>query len=172
VSAPFFGPNVWTGILKPVTGGGIPARHAFVEMKLTFKDGGAFDFHSIYERIRESLTQAMEIAREAGNTVDPSNVHLEQLPAYEDVNQGGALTSFAQQHQAPLIVPLIAPTPIRPTQTTGPIPANYAAPSPTPLEPQGLQQNLEPDEPPPGYEEAQSTNVMNSVEDSIRRSNA
>ncbi|MCJ1230853.1 hypothetical protein MMC12_007527, partial [Toensbergia leucococca] len=90
VSAPYFGPNVWIAILQPVLGGGIPPHHAFVELKMTFKEGGAFDFYSTYERIKETLSQAFEVAREsgqvAGNTnqvpaIDISTVHLEQLPA-------------------------------------------------------------------------------------------
>jgi hypothetical protein len=45
-------------------------------MKLVFKDGGAFDFHSTFERVKERALQA----REAGS----AEVHLEDLPAYED----------------------------------------------------------------------------------------
>jgi hypothetical protein len=66
VSAPFFGPNVWTAALQPVAGGGIPANHAFVELKMVFKEGGAFDFHSQFERIKERLQQAVDNARESG----------------------------------------------------------------------------------------------------------
>ena len=38
VSAPFFGPNVWTALVQPVAGGGIPSLPA-VQIKVTFKEG-------------------------------------------------------------------------------------------------------------------------------------
>lgn len=42
VSAPFFGPNVWTALVQPVSGGGIPPSILAVQLKMTFKDGGGF----------------------------------------------------------------------------------------------------------------------------------
>ena len=60
-----------------------------VQIKLTFKDGGAYDFHSTFERIKEQVSHAAEIARESGrpvtNNTGPIDVDLEQLPAYEEV---------------------------------------------------------------------------------------
>lgn len=62
----------------PVAGGGIPVASAssVIELKLVFKDGGAFDFHTTFETVKERAQQAME----AGN----AEVHLDDLPAYED----------------------------------------------------------------------------------------
>ena len=68
---------------------------------MTFKDGGAFDFHSTYERVKERLQQVVDVARESGQLFDDgfgssgrrgddplsrvnlNNVHLDELPAYE-----------------------------------------------------------------------------------------
>lgn len=46
-------------------------------MKLVFKDGGAFDFSTTFERVRERVQQVIENGGGAG-------VHLEDLPTYED----------------------------------------------------------------------------------------
>lgn len=48
---------------------------------MTFKDGGAFDFHSTIERIKERIAAAME---SRGDGQVPLDVHLEDLPTYED----------------------------------------------------------------------------------------
>lgn len=45
VTAPWFGANQWIAAVQPVTGGGISAQYSLLEVKLTFNDGGAFDFH-------------------------------------------------------------------------------------------------------------------------------
>lgn len=67
--------------MQPVRDGGIPGDHSTgLELKLTFKDGGAYDFHSTFEQLREQLHQARQIARDQ----EPRDeVILEQLPAYD-----------------------------------------------------------------------------------------
>ena len=174
VTAPFFGPNVWTGILQPVTGGGIPAQHSYVEIKMTFKDGGAFDFHAQFERVKETLSQAIEEARESGRMtrqsqgLDLSAVHLEQLPAYEEI---GGYMSAPPSHVAQAAP--VPPTPLRqaPPPMNGRIESDERSAVPpsnqTPVSEQSFQP---PNEPPPGYEEAQHSSVVNNLEESIRRS--
>ena len=121
---------------------------------MTFKDGGAFDFQSTFEKVKDSALQAMENARESGRPLDLSNVHLDQLPAYEDINQSS---------RAPAAMPsLISPTPVRPTQSGNNTELAPAVGASMP--------SIQPDEPPPGYEETQSSSVSNSLEDSVRRS--
>jgi len=170
VSAPFFGPNVWTGILQPVPGGGIPPQHAFIEIKMTFKDGGAFDFHSSFERIKENLSQAIEMARESGQVVtgnanqpqvDLSQVHLDQLPAYEEI--GGRMPA-PEPH-------VVRPTPISPPRSSQPSRDNGVLPPPdnAPNPKTSTEQFEPPNEPPPGYDEAQQSAVVINLEDSIRR---
>lgn len=151
VTAPWFGPNVWAALLEPTQGGGIPTPPGgVVEVKFTFKEGGAFDWHSGYERIRERLQQAAEVSRINGdgsgssrtamNGVDVQNVNLEDLPAYQEQGDG------------PLIPP-IAPSP-RPNA------ANEA--SQTNGSSNGVRDM--PEEPPPGYEETQMAGVQDEVE--------
>ncbi|KAK5086119.1 hypothetical protein LTR70_000242 [Exophiala xenobiotica] len=93
---PWFGPNAWTAMVQPVPGGGLhsPGNASGMELKFTFKEGGAPDFQGKFEAIKERLQQVVDVAREQngvqtsrGNVaanVDMANVHLEQLPRYED----------------------------------------------------------------------------------------
>ncbi|KAL8834618.1 MAG: hypothetical protein Q9170_003666 [Blastenia crenularia] len=171
VDAPFFGANSWTGILKPVSGGNIAAHHAYVKLSMTFKDGGAFDFASTYERIKEAVVQAVEVARDSGRQQgsDLSDINLEQLPAYEDI---GTTVS------APPPLPLQQPIPVPPTAPAGaphrdggivlssddernPKPPSAAV---------SHQQYPPPDEPPPGYEEVQRSSIADNLERSVRES--
>lgn len=142
VSAPFFGPNVWTALVQPVSGGGISANLPAVQIKLTFKEGGAFDFHTNFERIRERLEQAVEVSGEGTRGmrgVDLAAVHLEELPAYEGPGNSNNLTVT---NDTPT-----APQHNRRVSTAGPEPA----------------------EPPPCYEEVQSQSVANELEERLRR---
>lgn len=72
--------------MQPVAGGGISPSLPAVQLKVTFKEGGAFDFHTNFERIKERLEQAVENTSQGTRgqqNVDLSAVHLEELPAYE-----------------------------------------------------------------------------------------
>lgn len=116
-------------MVKPVAGGNIPPSLPYVELKMVFSDGGAFDHHTVFEQIKERAAHALEMARESqGGSVDMANVHLEQLPAYEPITVSGAEN---------LTVPTTHDETIRQT----PSPASR------------------PIEPPPGYEEAQAQAV-------------
>ena len=129
---------------------------------MTFKEGGAFDFAATYESIKETLSHAIEIARESGRppTADLSEINLEQLPAYEEATGGPVLQR---------------PTPLLRT----------AAPRALPMEngtvvssddehtnPRSSGSSNEyppPNEPPPGYEETQQSSIAESLERSIRK---
>jgi len=129
---------------------------------MTFREGGAFDFHNKFEQIKERLYQAYMVARESGqratNEVDMANVHLEQLPAYEPPLEA----PVRNNDEGPRI---LSPTPIRPALVMSPtVPRDSGV--------EGLRSPLEtqaempkppkftpPDEPPPGYEEAQAQAV-------------
>ena len=156
-----------------MAGGGIPPHHAFVEIKLTFKDGGAFDFHSSFERVKDTLSQAVEVARESGHVInqgqeiDLSGVHLEQLPAYEEVGETIGPSPPPIQQPVPVsAVRMRQPSVTQPgvTEIGGLVggPMSESSISEVPFQP--------PDEPPPGYEEAQHGNVVNRLEESVRRS--
>ncbi|KAG2419528.1 hypothetical protein HFD88_004324 [Aspergillus terreus] len=144
ITAPFFGPNVWIALVQPVAGGGIPASMPAVQCKVTFKEGGAFDFHNHFERIKERLQQVVDVSQSSrgASNVDMTSVHLEELPAYS-----GPTSTSAEAAQASQTPPLPAQTEVR------------SEPSREP----------EPMEPPPGYEEVQQQSVANVLEERLRR---
>ncbi|KAL8703576.1 MAG: hypothetical protein Q9201_003249 [Fulgogasparrea decipioides] len=168
VDAPFFGANSWTGILKPVSGGGIPAHHVYIKLSMTFKDGGAFDFATTYERIKETISQAVELSRESGRQQgsDLSDINLEQLPAYEEV--GSTVSAPPPQLHQPIPV---TPTPstYAPSRDSGIVLSSDDERNPKPPSAQAQgQQHPPPDEPPPGYEEVQQESVVENLERNLR----
>lgn len=170
IHAPFFGANGWMGILQPVTGGGIPPHHAFVEMKMIFKEGGAFDFASTFERLKENLVQALDVARESGlpRGADISAADLEQLPAYEEIGVAPPAAVSALQQPIPISQMSSSHAPLRDSGTVlssdderSTKPTTLSGPSTEPFPP--------PHEPPPGYEETQHSSIADNLEQSIRR---
>lgn len=125
---------------------------------MTFKEGGAFDFHSNFERIKDRLHQAVEHARESGLMtgngpagVDYTNVHLDELPAYEGPSD------------AP-------PYPGTSHDTEFGVPPEGASKPPPPLGEETESSAFEPPtEPPPGYEEVQQQSVANELENRLRQ---
>ncbi|KAF2234011.1 hypothetical protein EV356DRAFT_486036 [Viridothelium virens] len=180
VTAPWFGPNVWTSLLQPVSGGGIPAQHAALELKLTFKDGGAFDFHTGYERIKERLQQAVELARESGvavgdgtersagrgggalEGVDMGAVHLDQLPRYEEASRGEQGREREQQEQQQQRDSGVAVGRSEEGRKPEEEEVEIRPPAEEPFTP--------PLEPPPGYEEVQRDSVATELEQRLRES--
>ncbi|KAI9688330.1 MAG: hypothetical protein M1822_001278 [Bathelium mastoideum] len=182
VTAPWFGPNVWASLVQPVSGGGLPAQHAAFELRLTFRDGGAFDFHTAFERIKERLQQAVEVAREGGRVagdgsersagrgggalagVNMDAVHLDQLPRYEESANAAAAAraessleaastgSQQQQHQQ------------RDSGVAVTSPGRKVEEPSTPPE----EDFTPPSEPPPGYEEVQRDSVATELERRLR----
>jgi hypothetical protein len=131
-----------------------------VDLRLTFKDGGAFDFHTIFEQIKERVHQAYTVARESGQRGSAggglADVHLEQLPAYEAASQAKPSAPDVQTEEAPTI---ISPIPVRPSEQNSGVAGvrNRAQPSTRD------EQAPAPDDPPPGYEEAQSHAVSSGL---------
>lgn len=128
-----------------------------MSLKLTFKEGGAFDFSTTYERMKETLAQAMDTARASGRPVNTGgggmDVDLEQLPAYEEL--GGAARPPVQIQRPTPVGPNGAHRPAPPANNgvvgLGLSPSSAAAPTP--------------DEPPPGYEEvSQGSDMKGKVE--------
>lgn len=157
--------------MRPVSGGNIPAHHAYVKISMTFKEGGAFEFASTYERIKETITQAVEVARESAGQQGPnlSDINLEQLPAYEEV---GTTVSSAPPP------PLQQPSPISPRATSHAPPRESGTVLSSeadqnlkqPAAPSSNQQYPPPDEPPPGYEEVQQNSIADDLEQRLRNS--
>lgn len=165
---------MWTAALQPVAGGGIPPTSSAIELTLTFKDGGAFDFATTFDRIRERLRQAIELARESGTMVGEgshagtgrgggalsgvnlSAVHLDELPAYSGPTEGGS--PIPPQVVDPGVtlsgesVNGVDEEQIR-SQSANPHTSTFEAPS----------------EPPPGYEEVQQQSVTSELESRLMR---
>jgi hypothetical protein len=177
ISAPFFGPNLWEAIIQPVTGGGLP--NGPVQVKFTFRDGGAFDFSQFFERIKERLQQAVDVARENGELSGSSNilgstslanVHLEELPAYEEA---GSASARPPPIDAPHPTSVSTSGPIDLLSTPNPEPAPRNVVLPPILPPRiGSSQSTTfqpPADPPPGYEEVQRASVADHLEESLRQ---
>ena len=147
-----------------MAGGGIPPQHAHVELKMAFKEGGAFDFASTYERIKETLSQAVDVERESGRppAADLSGVNLEQLPAYEEATSGPVL-----QRPTP-ISRTAAPQPAMRDRGIAVSPEDEQVANP----PLASSSNdvPPPNEPPPGYEETQQNSIAENLEQSVRKS--
>lgn len=133
---------MWTALVQPVSGGGIPSSLHAAQLKVTFKEGGAFDFHTNFERIKERLRDAVDNSQDGSRGargVNMATVHLDDLPAYEGPglrsDRVSPSTAEGRHHQDS-------------TQETG-------------SEPMG---------PPPGYEEVQQQSVANELEERLRRS--
>ena len=106
---------------------------------MTFREGGAFDFHTKFELVKERLHHAQSVARETGRPT--ADVDLEQLPAYE------AARDVEEEQNGPAIV---SPVPVRPARNgVAPMSTDDLPPPPA----------IGPDELPPGYDEAQAQNV-------------
>ena len=164
VTAPFFGANVFAGDLRPVPGGNIPPHHALVDFKMTFKEGGAFDFSTTYERLKEQMTQALTVARENGGMPGSGagglpHADLEQLPAYEESGTSS---------NPP---PSVAPPPATTLQVSTTAHELAIAPTAEPsVKSEAPQESYPPpNEPPPGYEETQAASVARDMEENIRR---
>lgn len=163
ITVPWFGPNAWQALVQPVAGGNIPHSH-HVELKLTFKDGGAPDFHSQFERIKERLQQAVDVARSENITgrtregaltgVNMDSVHLDELPSYS-----------ASGHDQ------IAPTATEPTTNImdQPVVEDRGQTRNEDLSRRQEQPPEPPRDAPPGYEETQQRSVQEELERRLAR---
>jgi len=168
VAAPFFGANYWTAIARPVAGGNIPPAHPFVELKMIFREGGAYDYHTVFEQIKERLNHALSLASEQGQTisgargvggVDYSNIDLEQLPAYEPAREISD-NEYADERGLPSPASSRINPPARDSGVSGVRPEAAPKLAEAPLE--------APNDPPPGYEEAQFQAVGIDLDQRLR----
>lgn len=133
-------------------------------MVMEFKEGGAFDFSTTFERLKERLQQAVEVARESGLVtgdgaelgggagggalagVNMDQVHLEDLPAYEE-------SSTSRAYPSPPPPPPPAAEPYTP-------PRSISSPQALSFHP--------PSDPPPDYEEVQRDSIVEELERRLR----
>jgi hypothetical protein len=83
----WFSANAFIGTITPVKNGGIPH---FAELKLVFKEGGAFEFYTTYTSLLDRI-QAIE-----GDSA--AIEHLEDLPTYSN---DGAVEASGSLHPPP-----------------------------------------------------------------------
>ena len=153
---------------------------------MVFKDGGAFDFHSNYEHVKERLQQAVEIARESGHMngdgsevgagrgggalagMNMAAMHLEQLPAYEEASSGVNPPTSAGTQSAPPSGMGHRPPPLRDSGVVLPSDDERSSKA---LAGDGTmnEPSQPPTEPPPGYEEVQQSSVASELEMRLRR---
>lgn len=170
VTAPWFGANKWEAVIQPVFGGGLPADFAELELVMEFKEGGAFDFASTFDRLKDRLRQAVDVAgmsaadgAETGDGrgggalagVNLNNVHLEDLPTYEDAPKDARVPD-----------PLPSPPPDR--ESAGTAPASPGENRSSALSSPHQETFEPPNEPPPGYEEVQQSSVADELERRLR----
>ncbi|KPI43190.1 uncharacterized protein AB675_6827 [Cyphellophora attinorum] len=162
ISFPWFGPNMWMALVEPVPGGNIPQSH-HIELKLTFKEGGAPDYHSSFERIKERLQQAVESARESNLTsgrqdglsgVNMDAVHLDELPSYE--NSGNDQMAPVNAVSAEEAAAETAAAEARWAEQARPSETISSQPEPRPVA-------ATTSDGPPGYEEAQQQSLVDEV---------
>lgn len=113
-------------------------------MKLTFNDGGHSDWALKYEEINRNLHHAAQTARETGNTRVLNTVHDEQLPEYTAQEDGS-----------------------RPTQTVASLVQVEQIAEEAAIEREENQPL--PDEPPPGYDEAQAQAIAMQFDERTRQ---
>lgn len=176
VTSPLFGAPTWTALCQPVQGGGIPTPSSGVlELKCTFKEAGAYDWHTKYEQLRERLQQVIEVSRiddgdgsrssrsgAALAGIDVSNVTLDELPAYQEESDG----------------PLISPIAVAVVQTTSPVVQQQSdsgvsvvdSPNARPGVLSGHNASNPPNVPPPAYEETQLAGLQDEVEARLNQS--
>lgn len=130
--------------------------HPFVELTMTFREGGAYDYDATFRMIKERLQQAYDVARENGQLrggmadANMANVDLEQLPAYAP-NDGPSVPPNGISEGAPAA----AHSPV----------SNGVGSDVGSQEPEALST---PDEPPPDYIQSQVQTVGARFEDMDR----
>ncbi len=164
LAVPWFGPNAWQAFLQPVPGGNIPVTHAAIELKLTFKEGGAPDFHSTLERIKERLQQVVSTARENNLTssrqdgftdgANLENVHLDELPSYQESGRDPVAPDDSDWR----VVEADSPVAMSPQLVSEP---RGVGPPAQDLQP--------PSDAPPGYEETQQHSIQAELDRRLSR---
>lgn len=161
------------------TGGTTPSG---IELKFTFKEGGAPDFQGKFEAIKERLQQVVDVARStngvqsrpggggnSGAGMDLTNVHLDQLPRYEDSGADRMApeedVSRMEEDERPVVVPSSATADqVRAMAAVAATQRRDEAVRRRSREQEAEMVNEVPADAPPGYEEAQMESVQAEME--------
>jgi len=119
---PWFAANYYQGHVMPVHGGGLTVPG---QLKITFKEGGGFEFSTMYN-------EALQRMLEADGTAPPE--HLDPLPVYSppaeraSTSNATSAPGAAQGRSSQVSTPPSAPVTERPNQpaiNTGELPPSY-----------------------------------------------
>ncbi|KAK0628957.1 hypothetical protein B0T17DRAFT_614805 [Bombardia bombarda] len=100
VHSSWIGPWCWSGVVRPVPGGGIPMDIPRIDAKLIFKDGGHHDFQTRYEWLKERLHHAQELGMIPGQNVEPPPPYDLNSPGPSNVAGTGVAATGQGQAQA------------------------------------------------------------------------
>ncbi|KAK0641184.1 hypothetical protein B0T16DRAFT_419383 [Cercophora newfieldiana] len=139
VQSSWVGPWSWSGIVRPVPGGGVPMGIPRIEVKLTFRNGGHSDFQSKFEWLKERLHHALELGMAPGQ--NPGQ-NFEPPPPYDPDAPGPS--------------------------SGGPGPGGSTDNNQAGASDQNQPPQPPPDEPPPDYLEAQTSAVTIQYEERMR----
>ena len=137
---------------------------------MEFKEGGAFDFATTFERVRERLRHAVDVASEAGigseargagmQGVDLAGVHLEDLPRYEEAGGNGGERAEVEERGEGRVEGRGS---VGTMGTMGTLGTRGSV-----SEGSAVEGWAPPREPPPGYEEVQRGSVAEELERRLR----
>jgi hypothetical protein len=87
IQSSWIGPWSWSGMVRPVPGGGIPMHIPRLEVKLIFRDGGHSDFQTKFEWLKERLHHAQELGLTPGQNLEPPPPYEPNTPAGPDPSE-------------------------------------------------------------------------------------
>ncbi|KAL2756011.1 hypothetical protein ACRALDRAFT_1081961 [Sodiomyces alcalophilus JCM 7366] len=85
VHSPLIGAWYWAGTVRPSPGGGVPPDIPRLNLKLTFREGGHYDFYQRFEELKERMEHVRQLQQETGQFI---NIPDEPLPTYEPRQPG------------------------------------------------------------------------------------
>jgi hypothetical protein len=149
--------------VQPVPNGGIPG--AAVNLKITFREGGAYDFYAMFVDVKERFAQAFE-ARGLAVGTDTRRGNDERRAEAEAAISGELIMEDLPEYSAGPApsVPhasrpsVLAPVALRPSQSQSRPPVNLMDEPASPL-PAAEGSAGTPADAPPGYEETQSGSI-------------
>ncbi|ROT36598.1 hypothetical protein SODALDRAFT_335699 [Sodiomyces alkalinus F11] len=85
VNSPLIGAWYWAATVRPSPGGGVPPDIPRLSLKLTFREGGYYEFYRQFEELKERMEHVRRVQQETGQLV---NIPDEPLPTYEPRQPG------------------------------------------------------------------------------------
>ncbi|CAG8589021.1 4142_t:CDS:2 [Paraglomus brasilianum] len=151
---PWFGANYYQALVHPVEGGGMPCPGG---LKITFKEGGGFEFSTIFNEVKNRLYESEGHA--PPDTIEPLPLYTPRAesqsadPTSTTAPSGSSLAGAA----SPAIIPYTIPTPevhpAPPNDTPSETNREITNPFLNPIYFGGDSNMAEPDDLPPSYDD-------------------